>query len=218
MAKKSLMLLKTMLNFLFLFILGPYKNGNVQPRYQERVRATHPGWLCVLQRTERKLLNVCLREREREINWVSGEKLSAESASIKLRRRPPIRWQKERKKGTRIMTERESRMDRRFLCPEFNRIKEQQLYETDRQRGRRPAVGAATVLTITHKYANTQRFTMYHSVDSWRLRKTEENSTQTTLNLGSPELRIYMEYMEFEERVIAILFCHWNLVSCHFIS
>lgn len=54
--------------------------------------------LTLCYKEQRKLLNVCLREREREINWVSGEKLSAESASIKLRRHPPIRWQKERKK------------------------------------------------------------------------------------------------------------------------
>ncbi len=66
--------------------------------------------LTLCYKEQRKLLNVCLREREREINWVSGESFQQSPASIKLRRRPPIRWQKERKKGTRIMTERESRM------------------------------------------------------------------------------------------------------------
>ncbi len=186
------MLLNNMLHFLFLLILGSHINWKYSVEISGEGSCDSPR-LTLCYKEQRKLLNVCLREREREINWVSGEKLSAESASIKLRRRPPIRWQKERKKGTRIMTERESRMDWRFLCPEFNRIKEQQLYETDRQRGRRPAVTAATVLTITHKYTNTQRITMYHSVYCSRLRQIKENITQTTLYVGSPEMRICME-------------------------
>lgn len=81
------------------FIWGDMQSRNIRHRYRERVCEKSPKLtLCVSRRTERKLLNVCLRERERKINWVSGEKLSAESASIKPRRRPPIRRQKERKK------------------------------------------------------------------------------------------------------------------------
>lgn len=120
--------------------------------------------LCVTKNREKTFEYVFEGKRGRLIGW------AVKSFQQSL---PPLSFaavhqldgKKNVKKGMRKMTEWESRIDRWFLCPEFNRIKEQQLCETDRQRGRRPAVAAATLLTITHKHTNTQRITMYHSVD-----------------------------------------------------
>lgn len=73
------------------------------------------------------------------------------------------------------MTERKSRKDRRFLCPEFNRIKHQQLYETDRLSGRRPAVATATVVTITQTHTESQCITVLTPRDNGNIsQKTEK--------------------------------------------
>ncbi len=164
------MLLNHRLNFLFLLILGSHKLeifcGDIGRGF---VLFTH-DFVCYKEQRENFWMCVWGKERGRLIGW-AVKSFQQSLPPLSCAAVHQLDGKKNIKNGTRIMTERESRMDRRFLCPEFNRIKEQQLYETDRQRGRRPAVAAATVLTITHKYTNTKQIIMCHSVCCSRIHK-----------------------------------------------
>lgn len=96
-------------------------------------------WMCVWGKERRRLIGWAVKSFQHSLPPLSHAAVHQ------------LDGKKNVKKWTRIMTERKSRKDRRFLCPEFNWIKHQQLYETDRLRGRRPAEATATVVTITHK-------------------------------------------------------------------
>lgn len=68
------------------------------------------------------------------------------------------------KKRLRIIIERESRMDRQRLCPEFNRIKDQQL--SRRQTAERQASRCGPCnISNNHRYTNTRCEAAYRNVN-----------------------------------------------------